>query len=278
MDNAKGLPFLVVTNIKLSKHGIYLFLELSFYCFTVGALQNAQSLTLRLATRNPYPLLDSQMQTGGSDLDDRKSTSSSFIFLGPNLVSWWSKMQTLVAWSNTEAGSLANTTSEVIQKTAVVKHVPTLDQIANIFTKALSPLRFQLTPDLFASGVFRLATQTTVKGDTFVYHIAKYRLVEFPGLKKPTSIIPLAETKSFTIGLFTVLFDILDDQIVVFVPLRITRTPSLLSLKTPKLFLRGVPRLATHTTKPTSNVPFSETKLSPSRINSFTAKLSNEVQ
>ncbi|RDY03956.1 Copia protein, partial [Mucuna pruriens] len=51
------------------------------------------------------------------------------------------------------------------------------------------------SPDLFTRGVFRLATHTTVKGDTFVYHIPKYRLVEFPGLKKPTSIIPLAETK-----------------------------------------------------------------------------------
>lgn len=33
----------------------------------------------------------------GADPDDRKSTSGSCIFLGPNLISWWSKKQTLVA-------------------------------------------------------------------------------------------------------------------------------------------------------------------------------------
>ncbi|RDX94897.1 hypothetical protein CR513_22661, partial [Mucuna pruriens] len=53
------------------------------------------------------------------------------------------------------------------------------------------------TPNLLSRGVFRLATHTTVKGDTFLNHIPKYRLVEFPwpGLKKPTSVIPPAETK-----------------------------------------------------------------------------------
>ncbi|RDX95657.1 hypothetical protein CR513_21790, partial [Mucuna pruriens] len=51
------------------------------------------------------------------------------------------------------------------------------------------------TPDILSRGVFRLATHTTVRGDIFLYHIPKYRLVEFPGLKKPSSVIPPAETK-----------------------------------------------------------------------------------
>lgn len=145
----------------------------------------------------PMPLKAYCDADWASDPDDRRSTSGFGIFFGPNLVSWSSKKQTLVARSSTEVEyrSLANTTAEilwiqsllqelqipyltphvfcdnmgavalthnhvlhartkhmeldiffvrdkVINKSLIVTHVPSLDQVADIFTKALSPTRF----------------------------------------------------------------------------------------------------------------------------------------
>ncbi|GAU26774.1 hypothetical protein TSUD_317720 [Trifolium subterraneum] len=74
-------------------------------------------LLLQAAPKDkPLSLIGFSDADWASDPDDRRSTSGACIYVGPNLVSWWSKKQTLVARSSAEAEykSLANLSSEIL--------------------------------------------------------------------------------------------------------------------------------------------------------------------
>jgi len=74
-----------------------------------GLLLQPASLTKPLAF---YAFCDADW---ASDVDDRRSTSGAAIFLGPNLISWWSRKHKVIARFSTKAEyrSLAQTSAEL---------------------------------------------------------------------------------------------------------------------------------------------------------------------
>src|ERR1044072_1701662 len=93
---------------------------------------------------------------GFSDADwatfivDRRYVSGATLFLGPNLITWWSKKQHVVARSSTEAEyrSLAHLTAEImwvqslLHELAVVISTPVMfcDNQSTVFVSSHNPI------------------------------------------------------------------------------------------------------------------------------------------
>ena len=80
-----------------------------------GAL-HARLILYPASLKNHLPLRGFCDSDWASDLDDRRSTSGAAVFVGPNLVSWWSRKQKAVSRSSTEAEyrSLVAATADIL--------------------------------------------------------------------------------------------------------------------------------------------------------------------
>ncbi|XP_019437538.1 PREDICTED: uncharacterized protein LOC109343661 [Lupinus angustifolius] len=99
MGSTKPVTAPMTTSCKLSKHGDDVYDNPIFYRSIVGALKYATitrlditySVNKKAVSSAPLTISAFCDTDWASDMDDRKSTSGVCIFLGPNLITWWSK-------------------------------------------------------------------------------------------------------------------------------------------------------------------------------------------
>ncbi|KAK6134940.1 hypothetical protein DH2020_031318 [Rehmannia glutinosa] len=115
MSTCKPCPTPCIPNIKLSLSDSIPFEQPHLYRSTVGALQYL-SMTRPDISFSGVSLGGYLCRSCWACVDDRKSTSGYCIFLGPNLVAWSSRKQSVVARSSTESEyrSLASATTELM--------------------------------------------------------------------------------------------------------------------------------------------------------------------
>jgi len=85
-----------------------------------------------------------------SDPNDRRSTSGTCIYLGPNLVNWWAKKQTLVARSSAEAEyrSLAQASAEILWMQSLLKELRVPISVPQVHCDNLSVVSLAHNPVL----------------------------------------------------------------------------------------------------------------------------------
>ncbi|XP_019420683.1 PREDICTED: uncharacterized protein LOC109330867 [Lupinus angustifolius] len=124
MGSARPVNAPMTSNYKLSKVGDEPVSDPTFYRSIVGALQYATvtrpniayNVNKKTAISKPLAITAFCNADWASYVDDKKSISGACVFLGPNLITWWSKKQTTISRSSTEAEyrSLALAAQELI--------------------------------------------------------------------------------------------------------------------------------------------------------------------